>query len=72
MEFKISDETIQQIEELIATGQEAELLAFLKDIHAVDIAEIMNELHTEEAIYIFDILDSEVTDFEFHVVLFFL
>ena len=61
MEFKISDETIQQIEELIASGKEAELLAFLKDIHAVDIAEIMNELHTEEAIYIFDILDSEVT-----------
>ncbi|MGS4345807.1 magnesium transporter [Myroides odoratus] len=61
MEFKISDETIQQIEELIASGKEAELLALLKDIHAVDIAEIMNELHTEEAIYIFDILDSEVT-----------
>ncbi|WHT37624.1 MULTISPECIES: magnesium transporter [Myroides] len=61
MEFKISDETILQIEELIATGKEAELLEFLKDIHAVDIAEIMNELHTEEAIYIFDILDSEVT-----------
>ncbi|MDM1043774.1 magnesium transporter [Myroides sp. 1354] len=61
MEFKISDETIVQIEELIATGKEAELLEFLKDIHAVDIAEIMNGLHTEEAIYIFDILDSEVT-----------
>ncbi|EHQ42441.1 magnesium transporter [Myroides odoratus] len=61
MEFKISDETILQIEDLIATGREAELLAFLKDIHAVDIAEIMNELHSEEAIYIFDILDSEVT-----------
>lgn len=61
MEFKISDETIVQIEELIATGKEAELLELLKDIHAVDIAEIMNGLHTEEAIYIFDILDSEVT-----------
>jgi len=61
MEFKISDETILQIEELIANGKEAELLALLVDIHAVDIAEIMNELHTEEAIYIFDILDSEVT-----------
>ncbi|WP_410879039.1 magnesium transporter [Myroides sp. DW712] len=61
MEFKISDEAILQIEELIASGKEAELLAFLEDIHAVDIAEIMNELHTEEAIYIFDILDSEVT-----------
>ncbi|WP_158962070.1 magnesium transporter [Myroides fluvii] len=61
MEFKISDETIVQIEEFIATGREAELLELLKDIHAVDIAEMMNELHTEEAIYIFDILDSEVT-----------
>ena len=61
MEFKISDETIVQIEELIATGREADLLGLLKDIHAVDIAEIMNGLHTEEAIYIFDILDSEVT-----------
>ncbi|MBB1139495.1 magnesium transporter [Myroides sp. WP-1] len=61
MEFKISDETILQIEELIATGREAELLELLKDIHAVDIAEMMNELHSEEAIYIFDILDSEVT-----------
>jgi len=61
MEFKISNETILQVEELIAAKREAELLVLLKDIHAVDIAEIMNELHSEEAIYIFDILDSEVT-----------
>lgn len=61
MEFKISNETILEIEELIATGREAELLELFKDIHAVDIAEIMNELRVENAIYIFGILDSEVT-----------
>ncbi|WP_413513704.1 magnesium transporter [Myroides odoratus] len=61
MEFKISNETILEIEELIATGKEAELLELFKDIHAVDIAEIMNELRVENAIYIFGILDSEVT-----------
>jgi len=61
MEFKISNESIQQIEELILANNEAELLEILKDFHAADIAEIMNELHAEDAIYIFNILDSEVT-----------
>ncbi|MEK6451616.1 MULTISPECIES: magnesium transporter [Myroides] len=61
MEFKISKESIQQFEDLIADNNEKELLHILKDIHYADIAEIMNELSTEEAIYIFDILDSEVT-----------
>ncbi|MEC4117352.1 magnesium transporter [Myroides phaeus] len=61
MEFKISKESIQQFEDLIAENNEKELLHILKDIHYADIAEIMNELSTEEAIYIFDILDSEVT-----------
>lgn len=61
MEFKISKESIQEFEDLIADNNEKELLHILKDIHYADIAEIMNELSTEEAIYIFDILDSEVT-----------
>ncbi|TDS51076.1 magnesium transporter [Myroides indicus] len=61
MEFKISKESIQQIENLIADKNEKELLVLLNDVHYADIAEIMNELSDEEAIYIFDILDSEVT-----------
>ncbi|AJH16695.1 MULTISPECIES: magnesium transporter [Myroides] len=61
MEFKISRESLQQFEDLIAEKNEKELLEILKDLHYADIAEIMNELSGEEAIYIFDILDSEVT-----------
>ncbi|WP_121967445.1 magnesium transporter [Myroides sp. N17-2] len=61
MEFKISKESLQQFEELIAENNEQGLLEILKDIHYADIAEIMNELSVEEAIYLFDILDSEVT-----------
>ncbi|MCC9042047.1 magnesium transporter [Myroides sp. M-43] len=61
MEFKISKESLQQFEELIAENNEQGLLDILKDIHYADIAEIMNELSVEEAIYLFDILDSEVT-----------
>ncbi|MDR2222820.1 MAG: magnesium transporter [Flavobacteriaceae bacterium] len=61
MEFKISKESIQQFEELIAEKNEKELLHILQDIHYADIAEIMNELEDEEAFYIFNILDSEVT-----------
>ncbi|MEC4113201.1 magnesium transporter [Myroides pelagicus] len=61
MEFKICKESIEAIESLIAEKNEKELLLILEDLHYADIAEIMNELSGDEAIYIFDILDSEVT-----------
>ncbi|MBW3519924.1 magnesium transporter [Flavobacterium sp. NKUCC04_CG] len=61
MEFKISKESIQEIENLISEEREQELLDQLKDVHYADIAEIMNELSQESASYIFNILDSEVT-----------
>lgn len=61
MEFKISKESLQLFEDLIAKNDERELLNILKDIHYADIAEIMNLLSSEDASYIFDILDSGVT-----------
>lgn len=61
MEFKINRESLQLFEKLIAENNEKELLHILEEVHFADIAEIMNELSDEEAIYIFDILDSEVT-----------
>lgn len=61
MEFKISRESIQNFEDLIAEKKDRELHESLKDIHYADIAEIMNELDTEDALYIFNLLDSEVT-----------
>ncbi|MHC5311063.1 magnesium transporter [Myroides sp. LJL116] len=61
MEFKISRESIQEFEDLIAEKKDKELHESLKDIHYADIAEIMNELDSEDALYIFNLLDSEVT-----------
>lgn len=61
MEFKISKELIQQIEQLIETKQESQLELLLNDMHHADIAEILDELDFDEATYIFKILDSEKT-----------
>lgn len=61
MEFKISKESIQILEDLIAEKNNKELLRSLKDVHYADIAEIMNDLSYEQALYIFNLLDSEVT-----------
>jgi magnesium transporter len=61
MQFKISKELIVQIEQLIHQKNDHELEILLNDMHHADIAEIFDELDTEEAIYIFNILDSEIT-----------
>lgn len=61
MQFKISKELLVQIEELIHSKNDQQLEVLLNDMHHADIAEIFEELDTEEAIYIFKILDSEVT-----------
>jgi magnesium transporter len=61
MEFKISREFLEQVENLIQEGREQELYDLLKDIHYADVAEIMEELDQDEAAYIFNLLDSEKT-----------
>ncbi|MGV3460738.1 MAG: magnesium transporter [Flavobacterium sp.] len=61
MEFKISREFLAQIEEYIAENREEQLQALLGDVHYADIAEIMEELDSSEASYLFNILDSEKT-----------
>lgn len=61
MQFKISKELLEQIEQLIHAKNDNELEILLNDLHHADIAEIFDELEAEEAIYIFKILDSEKT-----------
>ncbi|MBF6607193.1 MAG: magnesium transporter [Flavobacterium sp.] len=61
MEFKISKELIDQIEQLIETGNDRELETLLNDMHHADIAEILDELDFDEATYIFRVLDSDKT-----------
>jgi magnesium transporter len=61
MEFKISKELLVQIEQLIHQKNDQELNILLNDLHYADIAEIFDELELDDAIYIFKLLDSEIT-----------
>ncbi len=61
MQFNISKEFLEQIEQLIHQKNDRELEVLLNDLHHADIAEIFDELNIEEATYIFKILDSEKT-----------
>jgi magnesium transporter len=61
MEFKISKELIQQLEQLIQNKDDLQLGVLLNDLHHADIAEILDELDFDEATYIFKVLDSEKT-----------
>ena len=61
MEFKISKELIQELEQLIQNKNDQQLEVLLNDMHHADIAEILDELDFNEAIYIFKVLDSEKT-----------
>ena len=61
MQFKISKELIQELEQLIQNKNDGQLELLLNDLHHADIAEILDELDFDEATYIFKVLDSEKT-----------
>ncbi|TGD57546.1 magnesium transporter [Flavobacterium humi] len=61
MEFKISKDLIQELEQLIQNKDDKQLEVLLNDLHHADIAEILDELDFDEATYIFKVLDSEMT-----------
>jgi len=61
MEFKISKELIQELEQLIQNKNDQQLEVLLNDMHHADIAEVLDELDFDEATYIFKVLDSEKT-----------
>ena len=61
MEFKISKDLIEQLQGLIAANRDRELEQQLNDMHHADIAEIMEELSIDDAIYLFRVLNNEST-----------
>ena len=61
MEFKVSKELIQELEQLIQNKNDQQLEVLLNDLHHADVAEILDELDFDEATYIFKVLDSEKT-----------
>ncbi|MCG2430040.1 magnesium transporter [Aequorivita xiaoshiensis] len=61
MQFQLTNEFIEQVEQLIANNDGEQLKALLNEFHFADIAELLHELDTDEATYIVKLLDSDVT-----------
>lgn len=59
--FKLTDELVSEIEELIDHQKDTDLNALLKDVHYADIAEIINELDEDQATYVIKLLESDKT-----------
>lgn len=59
--FKLSEELIAQVEQLIEDKKDTVLLELLEELHYADLAEIIDELNLDEATYIIKLLDSEKT-----------
>jgi magnesium transporter len=61
IQFELTDDLINQVERLIEVSDDKALQKLLKDFHYADIAEILDELDLDEAVYIIKLLDSETT-----------
>ncbi|EAR02461.1 magnesium transporter [Maribacter sp. HTCC2170] len=59
--FKLTDELLEEIKQLIEDQQNAKLETLLEEVHYADIAEIVDELNEEESIYLIKLLDSDKT-----------
>ncbi|MEG9327303.1 magnesium transporter [Salinimicrobium catena] len=61
MQFEVSEEYIDNIQQLIEEHRDGELLQLLEEVHHADIAEIIDELELDQATYIIKLLDSTKT-----------
>lgn len=61
IQFELTDDLINQVEDLIDSKSDKELHALLDDFHYADIAEILDELDLDESVYIIKLLDSVTT-----------
>lgn len=59
--FKLTEELLRDIEQRIESRQNASLRSTMEDLHYADIAEIINELNEDEAVFLIKLLDSEKT-----------
>ena len=59
--FKLTEELVADIVQLIEHQGDSKLVSLLEDVHYADIAEIINELNDAEATYLIKLLDSDKT-----------
>ncbi len=61
MQFAISEDFLDKIIDLIEHEDRAQLTNILQDLHFADIAEIIDELNLEQAVFLVKLLDSQKT-----------
>ena len=61
MAFEITDQFLENLAELIISNNDKMITAMFSEVHFADIAEVLDEVTFEEAIYIIKLLDSEKT-----------
>jgi magnesium transporter len=61
MAFEITDKFIEQLSEVIKSNDDKAITLLFDDVHYADIAEVLDEVSFDEAIYIIKLLDSEKT-----------
>jgi len=59
--FKLTEELVAEIEQLIETQRNTDLVTLMDDVHYADVAEIINELNEDEATYLIKLLESDKT-----------
>ncbi|MBT8262085.1 MAG: magnesium transporter [Bacteroidia bacterium] len=61
MPFQLTTDFLAQVEQLIAIKDGKALRELLQDLHFADVAEILEELKSDEATYLIKLLESEIT-----------
>lgn len=61
MSIEITTDFLEELKQLIDTKNDTALKRIFKEVHYADIAEILDEVNFEEAVYIIKLLDSEKT-----------
>ncbi len=61
IQFELTDALIKQVEQLISEKNDDALHKLLNEFHYADIAEILDEVDLDEAVYVIKLLDSETT-----------
>ncbi|WP_347172813.1 magnesium transporter [Polaribacter uvawellassae] len=61
MAFEITNEFLENLSELIVLNNEKAVIDLFSEVHFADIAEVLDEVTFDEAVYIIKLLDSEKT-----------
>jgi magnesium transporter len=61
MSFEITKDLLENVTSYIEAANDLALIAYFEEMHHADIAEILDELSFDEAVYIIKLLDSEKT-----------